>query len=584
MPKKIIFFSAVTALLILWCSPLWALDTQPTGQWPQTESSKLGYDQPSVTDFKPAVRYEELLTSPLDFCFTNPFATSCVNGCFAAPFPGGWLWRYQDPALTCPAPVYPFQVTQITVELANCGTQACTLLISGGIFEVGTGIDTCDNGKICRTPGKQICQAETVFVILLGIPGLCTTVVLDIPDTCCVNGPYYAGIDLCLPPLSHGNCSYAPCFDNSPDTCFGSWYWDCLATSDTLNVICELGFQTNLCINSFGFTDPQNPCDGGPPPDTGNNHFKTWRVFTAPKDTFAFVRDQFIETFATGQQIKLDSIPFLSNPARKDTFDILRPFDHLNWYRASGTDTFFTVEYTNQFESTCVVIDTLKYLLVPAQKQPLPTPVGLDHYICYRIDEAKKFVRPTTLKDQFDSLLNKTEFLDTLLPVYFCTPAQKNAEPTFDTITHYVAYSFTPDPAPVPTQITNDQFGSHPMQILQSEMLLVPTDKKKFAVCDAIPGDANASGTITLGDAIAIVNYVFGKPGCLPLPLCWLSGKLCRGDVNGSCTVTLADAIWLVNFIFAKPCPAGAVVPTPCCWKPIPCPCSPCCLPNPVCP
>ncbi len=71
--------------------------------------------------------------------------------------------------------------------------------------------------------------------------------------------------------------------------------------------------------------------------------------------------------------------------------------------------------------------------------------------------------------------------------------------------------------------------------------------------CLGRPGDANASNTYTLADPIAIVNYVFNKPGCAPLPLCWFSGLLCRGDWNGSGTVTLADAIRGVNYIFNKP-------------------------------
>jgi len=75
----------------------------------------------------------------------------------------------------------------------------------------------------------------------------------------------------------------------------------------------------------------------------------------------------------------------------------------------------------------------------------------------------------------------------------------------------------------------------------------------KYTQCSAKAGDANASGTYTLGDAIAIVNYIFNKPGCTPMPLCWLSGMLCRGDWNGSGTVTLADAIRAVNYIFNKP-------------------------------
>jgi uncharacterized delta-60 repeat protein len=79
------------------------------------------------------------------------------------------------------------------------------------------------------------------------------------------------------------------------------------------------------------------------------------------------------------------------------------------------------------------------------------------------------------------------------------------------------------------------------------------TIKYDQASCVAKPGDANASGTHTLGDAIAIVNYIFTKPGCSPTPMCWLSNLLCRGDWDGSTTVTLSDVIRAVNFIFSKP-------------------------------
>ena len=76
---------------------------------------------------------------------------------------------------------------------------------------------------------------------------------------------------------------------------------------------------------------------------------------------------------------------------------------------------------------------------------------------------------------------------------------------------------------------------------------------KYVPVCSAKPGDANASGTHTLADVIAIVNYIFNKPGCTPTPPCWLSELLCRGDWDGSTTVTLSDVIRGVNYIFNKP-------------------------------
>jgi hypothetical protein len=79
--------------------------------------------------------------------------------------------------------------------------------------------------------------------------------------------------------------------------------------------------------------------------------------------------------------------------------------------------------------------------------------------------------------------------------------------------------------------------------------------------CMAKSGDATADDTHTLGDLIAAVNYIFSRPGCSPLPLCWLSGLLCRGDWNGNGTITLGDVIWGVNYIFNRP--GGPWVPVP---------------------
>ncbi|MCI0530673.1 MAG: hypothetical protein L0Y74_01780 [candidate division Zixibacteria bacterium] len=91
----------------------------------------------------------------------------------------------------------------------------------------------------------------------------------------------------------------------------------------------------------------------------------------------------------------------------------------------------------------------------------------------------------------------------------------------------------------------------------------------------AIPGDANADGTLTLVDIILVVRYVLQLP---PHPsctepnsrICWLSGLLCRGDWNGSSTVTLSDAIYGVNYLFNRP--GGP-------WDPLPV--GPCCQPAP---
>lgn len=57
------------------------------------------------------------------------------------------------------------------------------------------------------------------------------------------------------------------------------------------------------------------------------------------------------------------------------------------------------------------------------------------------------------------------------------------------------------------------------------------------------PGDMNASESVSSGDVIVLVNYVF-KGGAVPLPC------EAAGDVSCSGAVTSADIIHLVNFVF----------------------------------
>jgi len=210
------------------------------------------------------------------------------------------------------------------------------------------------------------------------------------------------------------------------------------------------------------------------------NHYKTWRVQPEPFTGIVQVKDQFMS-----DDLTLSQISFLSNPVRKvvfselgpDTFDIVKPDNHLTWYRAPGRDTLIQVEYVNQLESTTVMIDSVKYLLVPTQKEPHALPESLDHYKAYRITNPTTLVRPVELLDQFDPVTNP-ELIDSLVPVYFCTPAIKNTEPIYDTLTHYVAYVIQPKRTSSEIRGTVDQFGVHSMQVLNSEMLLVPTKKR----------------------------------------------------------------------------------------------------------
>ncbi len=92
--------------------------------------------------------------------------------------------------------------------------------------------------------------------------------------------------------------------------------------------------------------------------------------------------------------------------------------------------------------------------------------------------------------------------------------------------------------------------------------------------CSAIPGDANASNDLTLGDIIATVNYNFDKPGYPPCAsdsgICWLSDLLCRGNWNGDGVVSLADVFYAVNMFFDQPGGPWDPVPNGVCCLPVP--------------
>lgn len=55
-------------------------------------------------------------------------------------------------------------------------------------------------------------------------------------------------------------------------------------------------------------------------------------------------------------------------------------------------------------------------------------------------------------------------------------------------------------------------------------------------------GDADASGTVSITDAVFIINYIFGA-GCAPY-------DVNSADPDGSCNISVSDAVYIINFIF----------------------------------
>lgn len=251
----------------------------------------------------------------------------------------------------------------------------------------------------------------------------------------------------------------------------------------------QAGAQRGLIWNVIH--TPQLPCQ---------NHYKTWKVFSQPFPITVSVLDQFMQ-----DNLQLDSIQYLSNPTRKitfnptgnDTFNVVDTTDHLTWYKAKGRDTLLAVDFVNQFQRDTVVIDAVKYFLVPTQKFPHNPPNLLDHYKAYRIRNPQPFKRPVELQDQFDLQDPRgPELIDSLVPRFFLTPARKNAEPVFDTVTHYVAYEINPKRPVSLIRDTKDQFGIRVMQIDSSEFVLVPTTKLAV-IQPCIPGTPDCNSVTT---------------------------------------------------------------------------------------
>jgi hypothetical protein len=313
----------------------------------------------------------------------------------------------------------------------------------------------------------------------------------------------------------------------------------------------------------------------------GRNHYKTWRLENPlPVGPYRVsVRDQFMV-----DSLVLDTIAFLSNPAQKvleppmpdgpgldrtgvlsnpaikDTFNIVGDTtDHLTWYTAQGSVTLLPVFYKNQFESTWVCIDSVKYLLVPTQKEPHAPPHELDHYKAYRIRDRRTLVRRIHLQDQFDAA---PELVDTLVPKYFLAPAQKNDEPDYDTLTHYVAYEIFPKELASPSRATVDQFGSHVLNFDRSELLLVPTEKLPPEACFSI-GDVNGDGIgPSIGDCVALIRFVYFMAGLPTDP----DYELYQGDLNGDGYIDHADIdLYICYITWGSSCFPQFPIPVPCC-------------------
>lgn len=66
---------------------------------------------------------------------------------------------------------------------------------------------------------------------------------------------------------------------------------------------------------------------------------------------------------------------------------------------------------------------------------------------------------------------------------------------------------------------------------------------QSFVACTFVPGDADASGAVSIADAVYLLNFIFAS-GAPPNPTM-------RGDANCDIGLSIADVVYLINYVFS---------------------------------
>ena len=83
------------------------------------------------------------------------------------------------------------------------------------------------------------------------------------------------------------------------------------------------------------------------------------------------------------------------------------------------------------------------------------------------------------------------------------------------------------------------------MFVTNSEMLMVPTIKKRVGLCPCAKGDINCDGTFSPSDVVCLLNCVFlgaANPPC--------GCDLCVADVDCDGTLSPSDVVLELNRVY----------------------------------
>jgi len=226
------------------------------------------------------------------------------------------------------------------------------------------------------------------------------------------------------------------------------------------------------------------------------DHYTCYMTRAAPfaRRTVSLV-DQFVSTTAT----VVRPLRFC-NPADKNGEGIVDPTAHLMCYRLS--EPFFTrrtVLVRNQFGDQTLTVVGPESLCNPAEQDGVPSPLGINHYKCYRVKARRTAPLFVNVVDQFESA-----DLKILAPRLLCNPVDKNGEGVVDPVAHLVCYTIGSSSAFRAKQIgVVDQFGAQVVTTLPGRcssraVLCVPSEKNPDTTTTTVaPTTSTTTTTVT---------------------------------------------------------------------------------------
>jgi hypothetical protein len=192
--------------------------------------------------------------------------------------------------------------------------------------------------------------------------------------------------------------------------------------------------------------------------------------------------------------VLLDKVKRLCTPVDKNGEGIVDETAHLTCYNIKEATPEFQkriVGVDNQFGPLTLKVEKQKQLCVPSEKNGVPSAPNRDHYECYQVKVAPDWpafeARDVDLSDQFTSgpaIVEK--------PLLLCNPVEKVDEsgvvfPIVDPEGHFVCYELNKQPKlePKPEVTSLDQFGELTLTVVKSETLCVPSTKTE--ACEQLP-------------------------------------------------------------------------------------------------